>query len=122
MFSIIDNDHYVEDLFELYLKKCGTTAASPASVRFKDTNVFLNIKPCGSSLAMLYFTDENRAVINIPREIEIYTYDSYTYKRVILRPLPKSPRYCLCHTDEYEIEYKNIVIMSMKPQKSWKIM
>lgn len=86
-----------------------------------DTNIILHMKQCGSSLAQLYFTDASGSLINIPKGIVVYTYHHITHERIIINPISKTPRYCLCHTDDYEIEYKNEKILTMKPQKGWNL-
>lgn len=103
-YSIMDNDHYSQYV---------------ANTRYIE--IHLHIKPCGSSLATLYFTDEDNNIIDIPKRIVVYTYDYNTHERIVLKPLPNKPRYCLCHTDDYEIEYYTEKILVLKPQKGWKI-
>ncbi len=91
------------------------------STTSKGIDIFLRMKRIESSLATLYFTDEDNNILEIPKNIVIYTYNNYTAERVVLKPLPNVPRYVLCHTDDYEIEYYSQIILSLKPQRVWKI-
>lgn len=85
-----------------------------------DETIILRMKPCGSSLAQLYFTKpHSNEPIDPP--CYIYTYDAETHVRIPYNPLKGSYRFCLCVTDIYEIVYKNEIVLTLTPQKGWNI-
>jgi hypothetical protein len=95
-------------------------------VRFDDkttkkTSIKLQMKPCGSSMSQLYFTDGNDDLLHIPKDIAIYMFDPETSDRILYRPLEISQRYILSPLNDYEIEYDKRLILSLSAQKCWKL-
>jgi hypothetical protein len=81
--------------------------------------IHLHIKRISNGIAELYFTDETGFKMEIPNDIEIYSYDPQNNtKRYIIIPL-KQNNYALAWTENYDIDYNNKTVLTLKNQRNW---
>ena len=84
-----------------------------------DSTIHLHIKRISNGIAELYFTDETGSKIEIPNDIEVYSYDPQNNtKRYIIIPL-KQNNYALAWTENYDIDYNNKTVFTLKNQRNW---
>ena len=83
-------------------------------------NILFHIERPSHSIARLYFTDAQHSPVEKPPTFRVYSYESDGEKMfpVIQRPV-NNLHYFLCYTDNYSIEYAQIVIMSIDSQRTW---
>ena len=81
--------------------------------------ITINIECMSDSLSILYFRNEKNEKIDIPNEIDIYTYD-FQYNRVLLESVTDES-YVLCYLYEYDIIFNGKKVINIKPQKVWQI-
>ena len=83
------------------------------------TTIHLHIKRVSDGVAELYFTGESGYRIKIPIDIQIYSYDpKNNKKRYIIIPL-KENNYVLGWTDNYDVDYNNKTLLTIKNQRQW---
>ncbi len=84
-------------------------------------DIVMHLKHYNNSIAYLYFTDKNNNEINIPSNINIFTFD-YTKKNAKELYLPYDENYYLiCCTDDYHIFYENTLYIELKNNRGWNI-
>ena len=85
-----------------------------------EAHILFHIERISHSIAHVYFTDEHNSPIEKPRSFHVHSYDSDgdIMRSVIQRPV-NNQHYFLCYTDNYSIEYAEIVIMTIDAQRTW---
>ena len=86
-----------------------------------DANIILHINRVSDSIACLFFTDELGNNINIPSNINLFSYDIDNNKKRILISSIENLHYVLCWTEDYVIDLNGKNILNMKCQRVWNI-
>ena len=79
-------------------------------------DICINIKTISPSISVLYFTNENKNIINIPDNTRMYIYSNE--KPIIINPYMEN--YFMCYTYNYELVI-NGKVMYVTNKRNWNI-
>lgn len=86
-----------------------------------DENIILYLNKNSSYSFLLYFTDKNNKIIQIPSDIYVFIYSGFEEEvNHYLEPTPNCKSYLLFSNETFCIGYKNKKILNIEPMHIYK--